>query len=425
MRWCCGTLFAAREANYLHIFAMTPTTIVEKNEAGLLMILNAMDKLNKDRFIEGIRYRFHDAYEIGQMVEYLRMCKSRLNTEYKALIKFSTPFIPLFATQNNKCFQTAESLFNRIRSTLAQVKEVFKKMTEVDRTPLPAGQVAPSVFGKSALVSDKTQLELFGLETFPREAQELMELVDDLFTSAGLAVTLCLQKMREEDEVRNDPVLSRQSYEKTYNDIRNNIKVASRYIPTNTKVEENELDKQRKRALTEDEKNNFCQKNYHVHDYEQMEEHVIHMEIELARNEGLTEKERFFWKDNREKALRVRRVIENFHLVQGAEGQRGKLSSKVLVQFLKWCGVAQNFEYQLYKDYFMPTYLASHPQPLLAVIGWSSVDRVRGILLEHFTDQQLAMDFESKLSSVFSDEADQDKNQTMLAFEEMPDVSSL
>lgn len=40
---------------------MTPSTIVEKNESGLEMVIDALDKLNEERFIEGIRHRLHDA----------------------------------------------------------------------------------------------------------------------------------------------------------------------------------------------------------------------------------------------------------------------------------------------------------------------------------------------------------------------------
>ena len=378
---------------------MTPSTIVEKNESGLEMVIDALDKLNEERFIEGIRYRLHDAYEIGQVTEYLKSYQCRLNLEYRALTRFSENFIRLFATPNNKCFDTAQLLFNRIRSTLARVKDVFKEMTAIDRTQLPAGAEVPSVYTKSALVSDSTQLELFGLESFPQEARDLYAAIDTLFTTASMALSLCHQMIEKEKEVRNDPVLAKQSYDSTFNEILSSVKGLARYMQPTEEWEDAEMDKSWKSTK---EESTFCQKWYHVPDDRQLRLFVIRRDVEQAQNEGLTKEERFYWKKDTQKALRVRFVIEHFEEVEGAEGQKGKLSSKVIVEFLKWCGVVKSQEKQLYERYFVPTYLASHPKEKLKHIGWSTIDGERKKWEEHeFSDDMLVDSFESRLDAIF------------------------
>ena len=46
------------------------STIVEHDDSGLLMVLDALDELREDRFIEGIRSKQRSHYEIMQMTEY-------------------------------------------------------------------------------------------------------------------------------------------------------------------------------------------------------------------------------------------------------------------------------------------------------------------------------------------------------------------
>lgn len=392
---------------------MTTTTIVERDESGLVTVLDALDKLSEERFIEGIRCRLRDAYEIGQVTEHLKSFQCRLNIEHKALVRFSEDFIRLFATPNNKCFDTAQVLFFKIRSTLARVKEVFKEMTVIDRTPLPTGMPAPSVFEKSALVSDSTQLDLFGLESFPQEARELYSVIDTLFASASTALTLCHQMIEKEKEVREDPVLARQSYDATVKEILGTVRGLTKYVKPSQEWEDTEMDKSWRSTKSED---TFYQQWYHVPDDRQLRLFVIRRDVEQAQYEGLTKEEKYFWREDRDKALRVRKVIEKFELVKGVEGQKGKLSSKVIVEFLKWCGVTKRQEYRLYQEYFKKTYLASHPNEHLKPIGWSTIDEERKNMEEKkHSNEWLAAKFESRLDAIFPKDQNKAEMQVKLA----------
>lgn len=375
---------------------MIQSTIIEKDESGLTQVLTALDKLTEERFIEGIRYRLRDAYEIGILVEHLKACQCRLNIEYRALVRFSENFIRLFATPNNKCFDTAQVLFNKMRSTLARLKEIFKKMTPISRIELPTGAPTPSVFENSSLVSDSTQLDLFGLDSFPQEAKELYRVIDTLFTSASTALGLCHQMIEKEKEVRGDPVLARQSYESTVSDILNAFGGLKCILPAD--VDDAGMYESWRSKKSD---NDFYQKWYHVPDDKQLKLFVIRRDVEQAQCEGLSQEENFYWREDRSKALRVRAVIEKFELVTGAQGQKGKLASKVIVEFLKWCGVAKSQEHRLYMEYFKKTYLASHPQACLKPLGWSTIDDERKNQEGMHSAEWLSNAFEKRLGAIF------------------------
>ena len=144
---------------------MIPKTIVEHDKSGLEMVLDAMDELLEEKFIEGIKSKHHNTYEIAQTTEMVQIYQHRVNIEAKALTRFSERFIRSYATDNNKCFNTAEILFKKIRSTIASLKKVFYKTTPVDYTQLPKGVESPSVFEKSPLGNGNYIPDLYGLES--------------------------------------------------------------------------------------------------------------------------------------------------------------------------------------------------------------------------------------------------------------------
>ena len=329
---------------------MTPTTIVEKNESGLMGVLDLVGGLKKERFVEGLLCRRRKPYELALLNENVQQHQHRVNMEVLALSKFSETFIGDFATNNNACFDTARNLFHKIRSTIASLKRVFVKMTPVDRRRLPKGVEAPSVFDKSPLGHAPCQQYLFQWEGFPKEAEELYHALETLFSSCGVALALCHRMIKDERSVRGNIELLRQIYDDSCKQMLDAVKVASHFAVSSRELPKNEMEERRKKAKSKDE---FLQKEYHAHDKREMLEFLIIQEVEQARNLGMTETERFFFKHDREKALQVRQVIENFHLVNGAEGHKGKLSSTVIVEFLKWCGVEKSMERQLFLQYFV------------------------------------------------------------------------
>ena len=108
---------------------MRYSTIVEKDDKTLVEIITALEQFEEDRFIAGIQARHYTKYDIDQAIDMVATYQSRMNIEARSLVRFSETFIQQFATDNNKCFETAERYFNRIRSTLCAIKKVFQKTT--------------------------------------------------------------------------------------------------------------------------------------------------------------------------------------------------------------------------------------------------------------------------------------------------------
>ncbi len=382
---------------------MIPRTIVEHDKSGLEMVLEALDELLQERFVEGIKNKHRTLYEIEQTTEMVKMYQHRVNIEAKSVVKFSENFIRQFATDNNQCFSTAQVLFGKIKSTIAGLKQVFYKTTATDRRQLPEGVEPPLVFDKSPLGHGEYTPDMYGLESFPQPVQDLYRALDTLFSTSSAVLALCHLMIEQEEETRKDIVQLRQIYRESCDELLDAVKAASVFISSAQELPANELEERRKKAGSDDDVS-FLRDAYHRHDKKELTQFLIIKCIREAHDDGLTEMEKFYWRKNKEKALMVRRVIDNFDSIKDVEGQEGSLSSTVLVEFLKWCGVAESLEKGLYEKHFRPSYMAKGKYK---VLGWNTVSGKRKELKGFGdTDEKLAGDFEARISELFPQEDD-------------------
>ena len=384
---------------------MIPTTLVEPEKSGFEMVLGFLDTLLKDRFFEGIRSKHRTLYEIEQTLELIQMYQHRVNVEGKALVRFSESFIRHYATDNNQCFNTAEALFKKIQSTIKNLKEVFKKTTPRDYRQLPPGKDAPSVFEMSPLGGGDYTLDAFGLESFPQPVQDLYHAIDTLFTTSATQLALCHLMMEEEEKTRNDIERLRQIYNESCNELLDTVRAAAAFFSTAQEMPANEMEELRKKKGVKNI-DEFLKEGYHRYDNKVFTQYLIIKNIREARAEGLTETETLFWRKNHQKAIQVRHVIAHFDKIVDVEGQKGSLRSSVLVEFLKWCGLAsESFEKQMYEKYFVPSYSAKGKYKPL---GWNTISGKRKELKEtwEYTDEKLVMEFEDRLSRSFQKDAE-------------------
>lgn len=375
-------------------------TTVEHDTSGLEMVLSALDELSEERFIEGIIVRRYDEDDIRMMTEMVSTYQGRVNIESISLTRFSRTFIREFATNNNECYKTAEVFFGKIRSTVAGLKKLFHKTTPIDRRTLPEGADAPSVFKKSSLVNKEFTPDMYGLESYPRYVKEFYDALETLFASAANTLALCQFMIMEEEEIRNDVVQLRQIFKESCEEFSSTVKMASKFQTAAQELPENKMDDLKQKTGANDDI--FLKKAYHMYDKDTLCGYIMINTIRQARNNGLTPLESFFWSKNTHKALVVRKVIDNFDLVHGVEGQKGKLSPHVVLEFLKWCDVQECMEKRLFQELFLPKYQATGK---LKVLGWSRISDIRKERKEcGDTDEKMVSDFAARLVDILSPE---------------------
>ena len=369
------------------------STIVEQDKTALEQIIGALNQFEKERFIAGIQAGRYTTYQIEQTSEMVHMYQSKMNMEARALVKFSETFISEFATDNNKCFKTAECYFNRIRSTLGSLKRLFKKTCPTSRKALPEGTRNPSVFDRSAFSYGALEMDAFGLASYDDAVQKLYNDLETLFTTATNVLGLCHQMIEKEELIRQDAVQLRSIYSDSCENLMSSVREFGLFIGTVNTVSKSELQERKRNAQSMDE---FLKREYHNVPKKEFKKYVWLEASRQAQNEGLTDEEMFLWPDNHDKVMIVRDVIDSFDMIDYVEGYDGKIDSTVLVEFIKWCGVEMQKEKRLH-EYFCNMYKGKYTPT-----GWSAVSKSRRELTkdQKISNEDLAQAFARRISGL-------------------------
>lgn len=367
---------------------MRYSTIVDKSDEGLVEIISAVEQFEEDRFLAGLQVRRHTMYDIQQASLMVREYQQKMNREVLALSRFSETFIQEYATDNNECFETAQMLFNRIRSTISASRRVFRKTCPIVRKTV--GE-RPSIFKRSVLSYAQCQRDLFGVNTYDDAIRLLYEDLQTFFATIIGTLMMCRQMIRAEQAVRQDEGQCLAIWKDCRDKALTGVKELAQEVGMAI-VPDNELTKRRREAKS---LSKFAKDNYHRYNTTEFRLSVIIDAVRQARNDGLTDDEARLWPDNHAKALKVREVIDRIARISGAEGQKGKLNGTMLVEFIKWCDVPRAMEKNLYETYFCSTYKGE-----LKVLSWNTISKVRK---EHeqmnISDEEERESFEKRLAA--------------------------
>ena len=369
-------------------------TIVEKNESSLLQIIQAVESFNAGGFLESLRRRNLSTYEIDQMVDEVRMHQIKMNREVKALVRFSETFLVNYATENNRCYETAEQLFNRIRSTISGARKVLRKTCPRRMRRQPEGKEQPLFYLRSMLTVGSHTGDLFGIESFECSVQQLFHVMTTFFATVLSTLALCHRMIVSEREIRQDADRCLDIYNDTCAKLMDEVNQMSRWLGNVKDLSENTLLKRKHQARSEKA---FARENYHQYTPAELKQMLMIEVLRRGQNDGLTEEEALLWPNDHEQALKVRRVIPLIDQL-GAEGLKGKMDSGLIIEFLKWCKVDSKLEKRLYQ-YFCRAYKEQGGR--LQVLGWSSISQVRKDRRDReISDEEQAASFERLLSRI-------------------------
>ena len=369
-------------------------TIVEKNESSLLQIIQAVESFNAGGFLESLRRRNLSTYEIDQMVDEVRMHQIKMNREVKALVRFSETFLISYATENNRCYETAEQLFNRIRSTISGARKVLRKTCPRRMRRQPEGKEQPLFYLRSMLTVGSHTGDLFGIESFECSVQQLFHVMTTFFATVLSTLALCHRMIVSEREIRQDADRCLDIYNDTCAKLMDEVNQMSRWLGDVKDLSENTLLKRKHQTRSEKA---FARENYHQYTPAELKQMLMIEVLRRGQNDGLTEEEALLWPNDHEQALKVRRVIPLIDQL-GAEGLKGKMDSGLIIEFLKWCKVDSKLEKRLYQ-YFCRAYKEQGGR--LQVLGWSSISQVRKDRRDReISDEEQAASFERLLSRI-------------------------
>ena len=369
-------------------------TIVEKNESSLLQIIQAAERFNAGGFLESLRKRNLSTYEIDQLTDEVKEYQLKMNREVKALVKFSEDFLDNYATENNRCYETAEQLFNHIRSTISAARKVLRKTCPRRMHRQPEGKERPLFYLRSTLTIGTHAGDLFGVESFELSVQTLFYHMTTFFATVINTLALCHRMIVSEREIRGDASRCMAIYNDTCAKLMDEVTQMSRWLGEMKQLPESALLKRKRQACSEKA---FARENYHQYTPAELKQMLVIEMVKKGQSDGLTDEEALLWPNDHQQALRVRRVIALFDQLE-AEGLKGKMDSGIIIEFLKWCKVESKQEKRLY-EYFCRAYREHGGQ--LQPLGWTSVCQVRKDRRDQkISDEEQAESFEHRLAAI-------------------------
>lgn len=362
---------------------------IEKSEESLSHLIDVAALFEENRYLEAVRQKRLNEYQILQLTEDVKLWHSRMRKESIRLAAFSERFPEDFATDDNMCFQNAFDLLNRVRSTISGSRKVFRRFCRrVMKTPSNP-EASHSVYDRSLLGAHVVSRDIFGMKSYDENVHVLYDEMAAFFTTLVLTLSLCHRMIQDEALIRSDAKRCLAIYKKCREEILASARLFAKTF--NVRVEtisESELIQRRRKAKSMDE---YAQHGYHRINKEEFLTIVAYEVISEGNRNGLTDAEALLFGTHVDKALRVRQVISRFNELTDSQK---KIDGKLLVEFIKWCGVKPDHEHKLY-DHFRDEYKGG-----LHVVGWTQVFGKRKELMEFFSDEQLAESFENLLKKL-------------------------
>lgn len=362
---------------------MRYNTIVEKSEDTLKLIIEKAEEFDQKRVLNGLDVRHYSVEEIQMLVAHVREYHAKLQKEIVALVGFSQDFNKQYATDNNSCFDTAGRLFNRIRSSIAGTKKLYKKFCPKIRRQGPVREGVeqrPSVFTHSMLSVREYSHSLFGMESYHACVEELCKEMEGFFKDLVVGLKLCRDVMQQEREIRGDYPRVMSIYERCCNEVVNESRGLMQALEQCRDMQTDEMT-QKKTAAQSLQK--FVSDSFHTVDKSQFQKHAVIDAISKGKRNGLTEEEALLWNNNLEFVKQVRLAIQRFDELN-PRGQKDrtagkyKLSAKYVAMLMRWCSITgSGKEKQFVEEYFNRTY-----RGVYKTIGSSSVNAAKNKFTE-------------------------------------------
>ena len=100
---------------------------IEKSEDGLEQLIDAALMFEENHYLEAIRQKKLDEYDILQLTESVRLWHSRVKKESLKLAALSEHWIEEYATNCNTRFKEAYDLFVKVRSCISSSRRIFNR----------------------------------------------------------------------------------------------------------------------------------------------------------------------------------------------------------------------------------------------------------------------------------------------------------
>jgi len=291
---------------------------------------------------------------------------NRLERQKLRLFDFGKDFNKMYATDNNKCFDTALKVSRKIKSGIAEAKRLFVKFCVPSRRRLPDGVPNKQAHERSLINTPNYVIDLFGLQSYPDYVAELFYTMLKFYQNLRECIEECIRVIQQEDYIRQD---KRKCMELLLEACDNSKRQQAHIIEALVQNPDLKQAIIKTEGLSSDALNPVFREYETImkdnknastffHKWTPKDVHKITIKkfCSLEEDPDLALAYTLFGKD-KEKILRINYIIEKFDLLLPDKCKRNKIPAMRLYFFMEWCDIKLgvesflNYFNRIYKEY--------------------------------------------------------------------------
>lgn len=328
---------------------------------GLDQIFAAASKFNTERFLYALQYKNWDEKSLELMGNEVATYRMKLEVEYGRLVEFSKVFNKEFVTINNKCFSSALTMLNKLRSGISETKRIFTKfcprahkeniMQAITNKPVSAYKYA-------YISSDTYQLNLFEFEGYPSCVSGLYNEMQKFFLILIRCIQLCKQVLNDEKVIKSDNKYCKFLFEEFKNKVLREIADIIMMIPRDSEYlsEENNSAIASRNHYENDEA--WAPIGFHNYTKTEVKQLIIKQVIGEEEGSDLSRTEKILFGNDEAKVHKYRHIIKHFDELIPDTYRRKNIPAKYIQMFFMFVGIPFKLESKAV-DYFNEIYLSS------------------------------------------------------------------
>lgn len=382
-------------------------SIEELNE-----IISSIGSFSQDNLINGLINKGFTQEKVLNLITKVYACHAQLTNQMSHFSAFAKDYNSKFATNNNKCFNAAQSVFKRAHKSMLAAYSIYKKFNNKIRRKYitPNVLMQSSVYKNSMLFTPNTQKIIYS-EFLPECVFNLYSALESFISDYIIFMRLCKNVIDEEETILNNPAKLVEIYEENCKNAKKGLQFLIDWNIKNKQVMPDDELTCYKRTHT---LSMFAHDKFHMCDEETFNRHVTNEAYETGISHGLSANETVLWSDRPEIVSDIRIIINHFDelnpkgRLDKASGKY-KLDSMIMSQFMKWCKVPLLKEKLFVGKYFNEKY-----KGIYLPIKVNTINTAKNKVTKRGTDEKYE-EFKLKLEGLLQKYRVNDKKEIEIA----------
>lgn len=337
---------------------------LEKNEETFNLLGEFIPGYNRERTLSGIGLRLRTEEACREYNASINIALAKAQAEKQKLIALRKSYNMTYPSDNSKCLSTPHILFNKVKSTITEIKfNILKFCTRNNRQAIGVYRTTEQTLKASYLCNQMPYSTDLYPDFFPSYVHTLIDSLENYVTEVVDIIQIAQDLMNEEKSIRNNDELLKEIDNECRKDIEETaIALNSCKLLSNVGITKEDLEERRKNARNMSELRRLLYHNISTKEYKVR---VFKDVIMRGIDNDLTPEESKVWTEQKDYNFVKHKVRQAIHIMKLHDDLPHQKMRKVdayiikpiyIASFIKWCHVEKS-HYADFIKYLTPLFI--------------------------------------------------------------------